>query len=242
MLSYLMQRTGVMSGWLLLAIVGVGVVGYALGCLNGAVMVSRGILKDDIRKHGSGNGGLTNFCRIHGGILSVLVIFIDVMKAVVSVFFAGYIFSAFAPELTDAAKYWGSLCCILGHMFPITFQFKGGKGAMSSGAISLMIDWRLALLVWGCFLICVIATRYISLGSCAGAVVFPIGSILLFHDPIITVISIVMGLLVLFKHRGNIVRLIQGKESKFAMKWGGRTLGRKSKESEAPAETEEEKP
>ena len=240
MLTYLMQRTGVLSGWLLLAIIGVGVVSYALGCFNGAVMVSRGILKDDIRKHGSGNGGLTNFCRIHGGILSVLVILIDVLKAVISVFFAGYIFSAFAPDLTHAAKYWGGLCCILGHMFPITFQFKGGKGVMSSGAISLMIDWRLALLIWGCFLICVFATKYISLGSCVGALAFPVGSILIFHDPIITVLSIIMAALVIFKHRGNIVRLIKGKESKFALKWGGKKIGGKKEEEEQPAESGEE--
>ena len=222
MLTYLMERSGVTSGWLLLAIAGIGVVSYALGCCNGAVMVSRGILKDDIRKHGSGNGGLTNFCRIHGGILSVLVILIDVLKAVISVFLAGYIFGVFAPALVSAAKYWAGLCCILGHMFPITFQFKGGKGVMSSGAIAIMIDWRLALLIWGCFLICVIATKYVSLGSCVGALAFPIGSILIFHDPIITVLSIVMGLLVIFKHRGNIVRLVKGTESKFTFKWGSK--------------------
>lgn len=239
MLTYLMQRSGVAAGWLLLAIAGVGVVGYALGCCNGAVMVSRGILKDDIRKHGSGNGGLTNFCRIHGGILSVLVILIDVLKAVVSVFFADYIFNAFAPDLAAAAKYWGGLCCILGHMFPITFQFRGGKGVMSSGAISLMIDWRLALLIWGCFLICVIATKYVSFGSCVGALAFPIGSILIFHDPIITVISIVMGALVIFKHRGNIMRLIKGTESKFTFKWGSKKEKDTQQETEA-AEPEEE--
>ncbi len=232
MLDYLIQRSGVPSGWLLLAIVGIGVVSYALGCCNGAVMVSRGILNDDIRKHGSGNGGLTNFCRIHGGILSVLVILIDVLKAVISVLLAGYIFSVFAPGLTFAAKYWAALCCILGHMFPITFQFRGGKGVMSSGAISLMIDWRLALLIWGCFLICVIATKYVSLGSCVGALAFPIGSILIFHDPIITVISIVMGALVIFKHRGNIVRLIKGTESKFTFKWGSKKSEQKEEESE----------
>ncbi len=240
MLTYLMQRTGVMSGWLLLAIVGVGVVCYAFGCFNGAVMVSRGILKDDIRKHGSGNGGLTNFCRIHGGILSVLVIFIDVMKAVLSVLFAAYIFRAFAPDLLYAAKYWGGLCCILGHMFPISFQFKGGKGVMSSGAISLMIDWRLALLIWGCFLICVVATKYISLGSCVGALAFPVGSILIFHDPIITCLSIIMAALVIFKHRGNIMRLIKGTESKFALKWGGKKLGeKKSADSEEKKEEQQ---
>lgn len=222
MLTYLMERSGVTSGWLLLAIVGTAVVSYALGCCNGAVMVSRGILKDDIRKHGSGNGGLTNFCRIHGGILSVLVILIDVLKAVFSILFAGYIFAQLSAELVPMAKYWAGLCCILGHMFPITFQFRGGKGVMSSGAISLMIDWRLALLIWGCFLICAIATKYVSLGSCVGALAFPIGSYFIFHETVITVLAIVMGALVIFKHRGNILRLIKGTESKFTFKWGSK--------------------
>ena len=95
---------------------------------------------------------------------------------------------------------------------------------MSSGAISLMIDWRLALVIWGCFLICVILTKYISLGSCVAALAFPIASILIFRDPVITVISIVMGALVIFKHRGNILRLVKGTESKFTFKWGNKTL------------------
>lgn len=222
MLNYLVQRSGVISGWLLIAIIGIGVVSYALGCCNGAVMVSRGILKDDIRKHGSGNGGLTNFCRIYGGFLSVLVIFIDVMKAVISLYVAGYIFSTLSPVMVTPAKYWAAFCCILGHMFPCMFQFRGGKGAMSSGAIALMIDWRLALAVWGCFLICVIATRYISLGSCVGAVAFPIVSILIYKDHIITVLSVVMALMVLLKHSGNIVRLCKGTESKFFFKRKGK--------------------
>ena len=111
---------------------------------------------------------------------------------------------------------------------------------MSSGAISLMIDWRLALLIWGCFLICVIATKYVSLGSCVGAVAFPIGSILIFHDPVITVISIVLGAMVVFKHRGNIMRLIKGTESKFSFKWGGKKLGDKKKEPELSKAEEEQ--
>ncbi len=218
MLSYLMGRGGVTAGWLTLAICGIALVSYALGCCNGAVMVSRLVLKDDIRKHGSGNGGLTNFCRIHGGALSVVVIAIDMLKAVVSILVAGYIFSAFAPNLCSAAKYWAALWCILGHMFPITYQFKGGKGVLSSGTIALMLDWRLALLIWGCFIICAVATKYVSLGSCVGALAFPVGSILIYNDPIITVISIVMGALVLFKHRGNLHRLFTGTESKFVFK------------------------
>lgn len=232
MLTYLVERSNVTSGWLLLAIAGVAVVSYALGCCNGAVMVSRGILHDDIRKHGSGNGGLTNFCRIHGGILSVLVILIDVFKAVFSLLLAGYLFAQLSPELVVVGKYWAGFCCIVGHMFPIGYQFKGGKGVMSSGAISLMIDWRLALVIWGCFLICAILTKYISLGACVGALAFPITSILLFRDPVVSVLSVVMGALVIFKHRGNIGRLIKGTEPKFVFKWGDKG-GDKTKPSDS---------
>ena len=241
MLNYLVQRSGVISGWLLIAIIGIGAVSYALGCCNGAVMVSRGVLKDDIRKHGSGNGGLTNFCRIYGGFLSLLVIFIDVMKAVVSLYVAGYIFNALSPAMVTPAKYWAAFCCILGHMFPCMFQFRGGKGAMSSGAIALMIDWRLALAVWGCFLICVIATRYISLGSCVGAVAFPIASILIYHDHIVTVLSIVMALMVLLKHSGNIVRLCKGTESKFFFKRKGKSAPEEQAVEPAVQDSESEK-
>ena len=234
MLTYLVQRSGVTPGWLLLAIIGIGVVSYALGCCNGAVMVSRSILKDDIRQHGSGNGGLTNFCRIHGGVLSIVVILIDMLKAVISVALAAYIFSYLSTGLVVVAKYWAGLCCILGHMFPITFQFRGGKGVLSSGAISLMIDWRLALLIWGSFLICVLLTKYVSLGSCVGALAFPIGSFFIYHDPVITVIALVMAFLVIFKHRGNIMRLIKGSESKFTFKWGAGKAAADTKPEEEP--------
>lgn len=241
MLAYLVQRSGVTSGWLLFAIAGIAVAGYALGCCNGAVMVSRMILKDDIRKHGSGNGGLTNFCRIHGGVLSIVVILIDVLKAVISVALAACIARHLNPVLLPVAKYWAGLCCILGHMFPVNFQFKGGKGVLSSGAISLMIDWRLAVLIWGCFLICAIATKYVSLGSCVGALAFPIGTIFIYHEPVATVIAFIMAFLVIFKHRGNIKRLITGTESKFVFKWGsGKAEDKDHPADPAEAETSAE--
>lgn len=242
MIAHLTEMLETYRFWLVIACAGVAILAYCLGCLNGAVLVSRLFFKDDIRNYGSGNGGLTNFCRIHGGILSVLVILIDVLKAVISVLLASYIFSYISPDLVLPAKYWAGLCCILGHMFPVSFQFKGGKGVMSSGAIALMIDWRLALVIWGSFLICVILTKYVSLGSCVGALAFPIASYFLFHDPIVTVISLVMGVMVIVKHRGNIARLVKGTESKFKFKWGGKKEQAEESAEAAPeaaaAETE----
>lgn len=240
MLSYLSRMYGVLPGWLSVAIVGIAVVSYALGCCNGAIMVSRGVLRDDIRQYGSGNGGLTNFCRTHGGVLSVLVILIDVLKAVISLLLARYIFGVISPSMVPLMEYWAGLWCILGHMFPCTFQFRGGKGVLSSGAIAIVIDWRLALLIWGCFLILAVCTRFVSLGACVGALSFPIGSYFIFRDPIITVLSVIMAALVIFKHRGNIARLIKGSEPKFVLKWGekNKAAAAGAGEGEPAAETE----
>lgn len=218
MLNYFMERSGVTGGWLLLAFAGIAVVSYLLGCCNGAILVSRIALKDDIRQHGSGNAGLTNFCRTNGGWLSVMVIVIDVIKMVIAMVLSWYVFSRLSPALVDFGKYWSGLFCILGHMFPCTFQFRGGKGILSGGTMAILMDWRVALVVWGGFLILAIATKYVSLGSCSTGVTFPIISALVYRDWYITVLAIIMGALIIFKHRGNIVRLIKGTESKFSMK------------------------
>lgn len=215
MLNYVMESAHVSGGWLALAAVGVAVLAYFLGCFNGAVVVSRYILRDDVRNHGSGNAGLTNFYRTFGGPLTLVVILSDAVKAVVAVLFAMLIAGSISPALVTLSKYWAGLFCLLGHMFPITFQFRGGKGILSGGAIALMIDWRVALVVWGGFLILAFATRYVSLGSCWAGLSFPFVTGFVYQDVLITVLAIVIGGLILFKHRGNMVRLVKGTESKF---------------------------
>ena len=102
-------------------------------------------------------------------------------------------------------------------MFPCMFQFKGGKGILSGGAIAIMIDWRIALVVWGGFLILAVLTRYVSLGSCWAGASFPFATGFVYQDALLTVLAVLIGGLILWKHRGNIVRLVQGKESKFSL-------------------------
>ena len=215
MLEQVMQAAQVSMGWLVLAAVGVAIVSYFLGCFNGAVVVSRYILRDDVRNHGSGNAGLTNFYRTFGGPLTAVVILSDVVKAVVAVLFAMGIAGAISPELVTLGKYWSGMFCLLGHMFPATFQFRGGKGILSGGAIALMMDWRVALVVWGGFLILAFATRYVSLGSCWAGLSFPFVTGFVYQDVLITVLAVIIGGLILWKHRGNMVRLVNGTESKF---------------------------
>ena len=195
-------------------------IAYFCGCFNGAVIVSKYILRDDVRNHGSGNAGLTNFYRTFGGPLTFVVILTDVLKAVVAILIGTMLFRNMIVDDTfviTLAKYWAGLWCLLGHMFPCMFHFKGGKGILSGGAIAIMIDWRIALVVWGGFLILAILTRYVSLGSCWAGASFPFATWFVYHNVVITVLGAVIGLLILYMHRGNIKRLLTGTENKFSL-------------------------
>ena len=205
-------------GWALF----VAVVAYFCGCFNGAVIVSKYILHDDVRTHGSGNAGLTNFYRTFGGPLTFVVILCDVLKAVAAISFSKLIAAPIIVVGSETigfalAEYWAGLFCLLGHMFPCMFHFKGGKGILSGGTIAIMIDWRIALVVWGGFLILVLLTRYISLGSCWAGASFPFATWFVYHDPVLTVFGAFLGCLILFMHRGNIRRLLTGTENKFSL-------------------------
>ena len=199
-------------GGLLLA--GIAIISYFLGCFNGAVIVSKYILRDDVRNHGSGNAGLTNFYRTFGGPLTLVVILTDVLKAVVAILLGAWAFGTLG--LTVLGKYWAALFCLLGHMFPCMFKFKGGKGILSGGTIAIMMDWRIALVVWGGFLILAIVTKYVSLGSVWAGASFPFISWYCYPDPMIVVLAFIIGGLVVWKHRANIQRLIHGNENKFS--------------------------
>lgn len=198
------------------------VIAYFCGCFNGAVIVSKYILRDDVRNHGSGNAGLTNFYRTFGGPLTFAVILTDVLKAVVAIWVGASLFCGMAadiawmPYFTLLGKYWSALFCLLGHMFPCMFHFKGGKGILSGGTIALMMDWRIALVVWGGFLILAVLTRYVSLGSVWAGASFPFISWYCYPDPVIVALAFVIGALVVWQHRGNIQRLIHGNENKFS--------------------------
>lgn len=200
---------------------------YLCGCFNGAVIVSKYILRNDVRNHGSGNAGLTNFFRTFGGPLTFVVILCDVLKAVVALLVSQWlVFSGFtifiSADFTVAywdtfAKYWAGLFCLLGHMFPCMFQFKGGKGILSGGTIVWMIDWRIGLVVWVGFLLLFLLTKYVSLGSVWAGASFPFATWYFYPDPVIVLLAFLLGALILWKHRSNIVRLIHGNENKFSV-------------------------
>ena len=196
--------------WLILLLLG-----YFLGCLNGSVMVSHFIICDDVRQHGSGNAGLTNFYRTYGAKYALGVILFDMGKTVVACLLGGAMFNHLFGDWALGVLL-GGLGCELGHMFPVFFGFKGGKGILSGGTLVWLLNWRVALIAWGLFAALWLLTRYVSLGSVCAAVSMPISTwFFCGHSLLYTVLGAVIAALVVWCHRDNIRRLLKGQERKF---------------------------
>ena len=194
----------------------VALLSYFLGCFNGAVLISTFIIKDDIRSHGSGNAGLTNFYRTYGARYALPVILLDMGKTAVSTLIGGYLFLCLYEDWTLGVLVAG-LSCIIGHVFPAFYGFKGGKGILAGSILVIMLDWRMALVAWCLFVLAVVLTRYISLGSISAASSVAVSALFIYDRLVYIILAVVISALVVWSHRSNIVRLVKGNESKF--KW-----------------------
>ena len=202
-------------------------IGYLLGSLNGAVIISRGIYRSDIREHGSGNAGTTNMLRTFGKSSALLTLVFDFVKGILACVLAGLLvkycsgrFSYFDGVCT------GGLFAVFGHNWPVYFGFKGGKGVLTGFAVMLMISPYAALCALGVFIVIVAVTRYVSLGSILAAFSLPLFVLmfrLLEHKTAFSysvAVSIIFAVLIIVRHRANIGRLIKGSESKLSFKSG----------------------
>jgi glycerol-3-phosphate acyltransferase PlsY len=189
------------------------VISYLLGCCNTSIVISKYFLRDDVRNHGSGNAGLTNFYRVFGQKKILFVILADVMKTVVSVLLGAAVLDTFCGQPV-IGKLLGGLFCIVGHMYPVMFGLKGGKGVLAGGTLALFMGWKVALIVWGLFILCLLLTRFVSLGSLSAATAFPFAVGGFYQNWIYTVLAAIAGGLIVWKHRENIRRLVHGQESK----------------------------
>ncbi len=186
--------------------------GYLLGNLNGAVSISS-LMNDDVRSHGSGNAGLTNFIRNYGNTKAFYVVAVDASKAVLSCLVNGLLLEQWDMYLEGVAI--GGMAVMLGHVFPILLGFRGGKGILSGLFIALVADWRIALIILAVFFVVYFTTRYVSLSSLMAALSFGISFAVFHHDKLVVMLcGIAMALLTTFMHRSNIARLISGKETK----------------------------
>ena len=202
-----------MLGLNALAITAVAVISYFLGCCNSSIIISKYLLKDDVRKYGSGNAGLTNFYRVYGKKNVVWVILLDVLKAVASCLIGGALLGA-VMDWAILGKYIAGLFCMLGHVFPCMFGFKGGKGVLSGGAIAIMLDWRIALVVWGIFIILVAFSKMVSLGSMGAAISFPLMTWTIYHSAVLLVLSVLISVLICWRHKDNAKRIAHVEENK----------------------------
>lgn len=241
-----------------LVYIAIAIAAYLIGSVNFSILLSRAVSGEDIRKSGSGNAGATNMLRTHGKKMAALTLILDIVKGIVAVLLAWYVanllkdpvqtvlegatrasldpldkFDAMtfgdATTFTYTAKYLAAVAVVVGHNFPIFFDFKGGKGVATSLGVVMLLDWRIGLIVAVVAITIIAITRYVSLGSIIGGALFIILEIVnIFFGWKCSLAQIIyvliLGLLLIGRHHANITRLIQGTENKLSM-------GKKKKET-----------
>lgn len=191
--------------------------GYLIGSLNTAVIVGK-IYGKDIRSHGSKNAGLTNTLRVIGKSAAVLVLLGDILKGMIACFigllFGVYSYSGEAQDCVSLLT--AGVGVVIGHNWPVYFGFKGGKGALTAVAVLFMVDWVMALICLGFFVVIVVLTHFVSLGTiCATALFAALTFVPVFRNTLFFYIfACLMAFIVIFRHRENIQRLLSGTENK----------------------------
>ena len=191
---------------------------YLLGCCNTSIVISKYVLRDDVRNHGSGNAGLTNFYRVFGKQKILLVILADVLKTVIAVL-AGAALFRWAGNDPIIGKLLGGLLCMVGHMFPFQFEFKGGKGVACSAAVGFFVDplWGSAAIV-ACLAV-IALTRFISLGSMTMLFCYMVlMCIAHWGQWAVCLFTVVLFAMCVWRHRSNIQRLLSGTENRIGQK------------------------
>lgn len=219
------------------------IIAYLLGSLSPAIIITRLKTGQDIRTMGSGNAGFTNVLRSVGVAPAVATIICDYLKGIVAVLIGWWIFSQLtvtndvAPlEYVKYGRYLAGMCVIIGHVYPIFYGFKGGKGVVTANALMLVVDWRVFLMIIATFLIIALISRLISLGSVLCAALYPVYTLLVtyfleylpylgtenelrFRFVLIsTACALAVGLMVIIMHKENIKRLINGEEKRIKAK------------------------
>ncbi|MBP3294772.1 MAG: glycerol-3-phosphate 1-O-acyltransferase PlsY [Clostridia bacterium] len=186
---------------------------YLLGSINTAILVSRHFYHDDIRKYGSGNAGFTNVMRTYGKKAAIITFAGDILKTLLAILVGWCVFGYLTAYIAGFA-------CFLGHIFPVFYNFKGGKGVLCMAAILLMLDWRIFCALLVVFIGIVMATKYISAGSVICAMMFPLMLNRMNNTGIymIEFVAIAIAVIVVIKHRENLKRIFNGTESKFKIK------------------------
>lgn len=204
----------------LLYTIAVGVIAYLIGSINSSILISKAVTGKDIRKSGSGNAGATNMLRTMGKKYAVITLVIDILKGVVALLLAKLAISLGAYGVS---MYIAGVAVVVGHNFPVFFGFKGGKGVATSLGVVLLLDWKIGLITLVIALAIMAITKYVSFGSIMAAVVFIILQTVVMavtysFDITRFICVLILGGLLIIRHRANIVRLLNGTENKLGSK------------------------
>ncbi len=211
---------------------------YLLGSINVAIVVTKLFTGKDIRTMGSGNGGFTNVVRCVGMPAGIITFVGDFLKCVIAVLVGGFVFSTISvsavstAELAGCGKYLAGLCCFLGHIFPVYFKFKGGKGVVTMAALAAVINFPVFIISFIAFAIVFLCTKIVSVSSIISAVVLTLSTFLVtyFYDckylnsvsvPYVITVSLLtlaIATVMIIKHKDNIKRLMRGEEKKLSLK------------------------
>ena len=203
----------------------IAIIAYAIGSINFSVLISRKMAGFDLREKGSGNAGTTNVLRTVGKKAALITLVCDILKGVVAIFVA-FVAGKIVKDVDSAmlAQIAG-LLVVIGHAFPIFFEFKGGKGVATSLGVILTTNWQIGLICLIFALVIIIATRMVSMGSIGAAILFPILTLFIDEHFIVSasgmkyfIYSLLLALLVIFLHRENIKRIMNGNENKLSFK------------------------
>lgn len=202
------------------AYITVAIVAYVIGSINFAIIFSKKFAGFDVREKGSKNAGTTNVLRTVGVKAAALTLICDILKGVVAVLAAILAKSMWTNFDVETLKYIAGLMVIIGHTFPIFYDFKGGKGVATAIGVLLMLNWKIGLICLALGLVIIALSKMVSLGSMCAAILFPILSIFMQKNitPVQIVLCFAIGLLVVYNHRTNIKRIKNGKENKLSFK------------------------
>ena len=206
----------------------VAIIAYLIGSINFSVLISKNMAGFDVREKGSGNAGTTNMLRSVGKKAAAITLICDILKGVISIVIA-IIVGNIAKNLDrELLLQIAGIAVVLGHTFPVFFGFKGGKGVATSLGVLLMSNWQIGLICLVFAVVLMALTRMVSLGSCAAAVLFPVLTLFINqHYTVLTdgksgrvyfVYSVILAIIVLYNHRSNIKRILNGTENKLSFK------------------------
>ena len=202
----------------------VAIIAYLIGSINFSVIISKKIAGFDVREKGSGNAGSTNMLRSVGKGAAALTLLCDVLKGVVAILIAIGIGNLIKEADKGLLVQIAGIAVVIGHTFPIFFGFKGGKGVATSLGILLMTNWQIGLICLVFALVLMVLTQMVSLGSCAAAVLFPVLTLFIKEHYIVAeggnyfIYSVILAVIVLYNHRSNIKRMLNGTENKLSLK------------------------